>query len=411
MLFINLVLWSATSLRCSSRVIETVVNFFNILVDCPSWFSGRFWLLRLGLYKLTRAKEKASDWVWIIDHTIQIGTEKCLLILGIRLSDLSYPNMCLSHEDVEPILLHPVKKSNGDVVYQQLKEAAEKTGIPREIISDKGSDLSAGINKFCQEHRETCSIYDIKHKIACLLKKQLNDDLVWKDFTRLCNETKRAIQQTELAYLCPPNQKTKSRYMNIDILLVWGRNMLTYYDSYKSKEDSDNKQKLYEELGWISEFRQELDEWDEILKVVKVVEDTIKKEGYFNGCHEKLEAKLFSEIKSEIANKFCTKLLTFVKEEESKAQLDERLLGSSEIIESVFGKLKRVESDQGKSGFTNLLLSIGAMVSTTTREVVKKALETVSTKQVLEWYKKYIGESVQSKRKKAFSFKKPVEQN
>ena len=39
------------------------------------------WLLRLGYYKLTllcppKPKEKASDWVWIIDHTVQIGIEK-----------------------------------------------------------------------------------------------------------------------------------------------------------------------------------------------------------------------------------------------------------------------------------------------------------------------------------------------
>jgi hypothetical protein len=26
--------------------------------------------------------------VWIIDHTVQLGKEKCLLILGVRLSHL-----------------------------------------------------------------------------------------------------------------------------------------------------------------------------------------------------------------------------------------------------------------------------------------------------------------------------------
>jgi len=33
-----------------------------------------------------------------------------------------------------------------------------------------------------------------------------------------------------------------------------------------------------------------------------------------------------------------------------------KLLGSSEIIESVFGKLKRIEGDQEKSGFTGNVL-------------------------------------------------------
>ena len=55
-----------------------------------------------------RPKQQAEDWVWIIDHTVQSGVEKCLLVLGVRLSDLTAPNFILNHEDVEPIALYPV---------------------------------------------------------------------------------------------------------------------------------------------------------------------------------------------------------------------------------------------------------------------------------------------------------------
>ena len=191
-------LTSATSLRCASRVINTVLVFFNFSVDCPTWFTGRLWLLRLGYYKLMRKKEKASDWVWIADHTVQIGQEKCLVILGVSLSKLPCPNRCLSHEDVEPIVVVPVQKSNGKIVYEQLKETAEKTGIPREIISDKGTDLNAGIKQYCEEH--TIAIYDIKHKSASLLKKELSNDEKWQEVIKLSNKSKKAIQQT--AALC-----------------------------------------------------------------------------------------------------------------------------------------------------------------------------------------------------------------
>ena len=33
--------------------------------------------------------------------------------------------------------------------------ATEKTGVPREIIADHGSDLKLGIEKFCNQHKET----------------------------------------------------------------------------------------------------------------------------------------------------------------------------------------------------------------------------------------------------------------
>ena len=42
-------------------------------------------MLRLGLYELQRAKEQASDWVFIVDATIGVGEHKALVILGVRL--------------------------------------------------------------------------------------------------------------------------------------------------------------------------------------------------------------------------------------------------------------------------------------------------------------------------------------
>ena len=59
----------------------------------------------------------ANDWIWIVDHSVQWGKEKCLAILGIRQSQLPAAETILCHEDVEPLALFPVTKSNGDVVY------------------------------------------------------------------------------------------------------------------------------------------------------------------------------------------------------------------------------------------------------------------------------------------------------
>jgi hypothetical protein len=100
-------------------------------------------------------------------------------------------------------------ESNGEIVWQQLEETAEKTGIPREIIGDQGSDLASGIKKFCQNHPETCYIYDIKHKTAAVLKHELENDEKWLEFTKLAAKTKTQVQQTSLASLSPPNQRTK----------------------------------------------------------------------------------------------------------------------------------------------------------------------------------------------------------
>ena len=104
-LFIDLVLSDATSLRGASRAAKRVISSLQLPLDVPQWHTGRLWLLRLGYYKLTRPKEQADDWVWIVDHTVQIGAEKCFVILGVRLSDLPPTGQCLSHRDVELIAL------------------------------------------------------------------------------------------------------------------------------------------------------------------------------------------------------------------------------------------------------------------------------------------------------------------
>jgi len=116
---VSLVLSAATSVRGASRVLALSLSLVQRPWAVPSWCTGRLWRLRLGYDKLTRPKQQAADGVWIVAHTRQLGAEKSLVILGIRLRALPPPGQCRHHEDVEPVSLFPVKKSNGAVVYQQ----------------------------------------------------------------------------------------------------------------------------------------------------------------------------------------------------------------------------------------------------------------------------------------------------
>ena len=117
----------------------------------PHFTTVRFWLLRLGYHKLHRPKEQASDWVWIIDHSNQIGQEKCFVILGVRISQLPPPGreFPLRLSQMEPIELEPVTVSDKEVVYRQLEANVAKTGVPRAIINDHGGDLAGGVELFC----------------------------------------------------------------------------------------------------------------------------------------------------------------------------------------------------------------------------------------------------------------------
>jgi hypothetical protein len=199
--------------------------------------------------------------------------------------------------------------------------------------------------------------------------------------------------------------------MNIDILIQWGLKILAFLVQQQTEASNKfNYDQLYGKLGWIMTFREELKEWEDLLQIISTTESFVRKNGLYSDCHLELKDLMAFMAHTERNKKVREQLLAFVLEESLKAKPKERLLGSSEVIESVFGKLKRLEHDQAKSGFTSLLLSIAAMVSTTTKDVVEKALKTVPTKEIYGWCKKNIGQSVQSMRKEVFSSQDKTEQ-
>ena len=66
--------------------------------------------MRLGCDQLRRPKERATDWIWFIDHTVQIGPQKVLLILGIRERDLPVDRP-LQLADLDSIALVPTRRT------------------------------------------------------------------------------------------------------------------------------------------------------------------------------------------------------------------------------------------------------------------------------------------------------------
>ncbi len=395
---------SAISLRGSARVLSLVNNVLQQpLETVPSWFSIRLWLLRLGHYKLMRPKQIADDWCWIVDHTIQLGKTKCLLILGIRLSELP-KGRSLTYQDIEPIDLLPVESSTGEVVWEQLDKTALKTGVPRAIVSDYGSDLKLGIEKFCADKSACVSLYDIKHKTACLLKAQLGKDEEWRLFTEQAAQTKNQLQQTVLSHLKPPNQRSKARYMNIDVLLNWGAETLEIIKSNEDYTEAEEKQQV--KLEWLNNHPGKLEEWNELLQVVTLTEQEVRLEGITINGHQVLKAQFqekLPHLKHASAIALKENLIDFVRMQGSVCKKGERLLGSSEIIESVFGKQKHLERDYAKEGFTSLILGIGAFVGEMTIDTVKEALVYTPVKTIVKWCKEELGETLQSKKVEAYS--------
>jgi hypothetical protein len=403
-LFVLFVLFAGAALRCAARIFQLLEQQLNLSLGLPHWSTGRLWLLRLGYYKLTRAKEWAKDWVWLIDHSQQIGKEKVLVVLGVRLSQLPPQGQCLRYEDLELIDLIPVRQSSKQIVDEQLEANVSRTGVPRAIIRDDGGDLTGGAKLFCERHPETCHVYDVKHKTATLLKRRLKGDERWKAFTGRAAQIKTQLQLTDVAFLVPPNQRSKGRYMNLEELVGWGRSTLEILDRPPASVlEYCPALRLEQQFGWLRDYREALAEWSEALALTHAAEQFVRTQGLYRGAASDLSPILEACVQSEHGRLLRDELIDFVDDESSKARPGERLPGSTEILESSFGKLKSLERDQCKSGFTGLLLSLGAIVSTTTSDVIRKAMEHTNTKDVISWCREKLGVTVQSKRRYAYN--------
>jgi hypothetical protein len=371
----------------------------------PHFTTVRFWLLRLAYHKLHRPKEQADDWVWITDHSNQLGQEKCFVILGARLSQLPPPGpdfpLCLSQ--MEPIELEPVWVSDKEVVYRQLEANIAKTGVPRAIIDDQGGDLAGGVQLFCRAHPETIEIYDASHKAACLLKARLERDEQWKAFAAKAGQTKCSTQQTEWAFLIPPSQRIKARYMNLEPLITWAVNTLAILDKPGPEVlRYGTKERLEEKLGWLRQFRARLRDWSEMAQTIDAVLHFVRTQGLYRGAAKELRKRLRKLPVGVSAAGLRDDLVRFVVEQTKPLKPGERIPGTSEVIESAFGKFKNLERDQAKGGFTGLLLALAACVAERTQEVVHEALQKTKTKEVLGWFRTKLGETVGSKRRIAY---------
>jgi len=371
----------------------------------PHYTTVRLWLLRVGLHKLNRPKERASDWVWIMDHSNQIGKEKCLVILGVRVSVLPPPgeDYPLRLEQMEPIELEPVTVSDKEVVYRQLEASAKKCGVPRAIIDDHGGDVAGGVELFRRAHPETIEIYDVTHKAACLLKARLENDEQWKKFAAKAGQTKCNIQQTELAFLVPPSQRSKARFMNLGTLIAWGARTLAIVDDPGPEVlQHATRERLEEKLGWLRQFRELLRSWSEMELTIDVTVDFVRTQGLYRGAARDLKKRLGKLSVGQSARELGEDLARFVADQARQLRPGERLPACSEVIESCFGKFKSLEREQAKGGFTGLLLALAACVAERTQSVVHEALQRTKTEDVIAWIQTRLGATVGSKRRIAY---------
>lgn len=378
----------------------------------PSFSSVRKWLGRVGLYELQRKKEYRQDWLFIIDLTLELGSSKGLVILGVSQQHLVEQVLpqerALEHRDVELLALEVMQSTQGKLIEEKLEELTKQVGQPVQILSDHGSDLKKGIELYQQKHQEVIYTYDVTHGMALLLKHELATDERYQSFLQQCHQCRQQLQQTELAFLLPPAQRSQCRYFNVEKLINWARKLLdapweTLVELVPTLEPVPLTQRLKDKLGWLIDYQEELDSWAQMVNLTRTLETQLKLCGLNRKSLSIFEQQhLATGINSRL-ELFQQQILDYLATESSRIQQGQTLLATSDVIESLFGKYKHFSSRCPLKEMGQMLLTIPLSTMTLTASVVKQALETVRGLDLQAWSAQVFGQSLLSKRKTLFS--------
>ena len=414
------------SFHACCRVIALLKPELSAFNFVPTNNTIQSWVLRIGLYELSRPVELADDWVIILDHTCQLGPHKCLIVLGIRQSHWATLSRPLVLQDLSVLMIRVVTSSTGLLVQQQLLEVQARIGTIAAIVSDQGADLVCGSKLFANQQTDVSPgdaiqlfdsndlavagrvkplvLKDFSHASSHLLKAHLEEDRQWHEFLSLCGRTQPKVKQTIWGALAPPTQKVKGRYMNIGEVIRWGQMMGDLLRGFAGTlPEGIDRSMLRQKYGWVESYAESLKAWHEIdilreqsLQVVRVL-------GYSNTLVDAIRSGQRAYRNYESSHKMATALLDLAREQCRDIPEGVSYPGSSEVIESVIGKYKQSQDQHSRGGFTKMLLAIGASVVEVTENVVVESLTAVREMDVRKWTKNALGTTLSSMRRLAFT--------
>ena len=161
----------------------------------------------------------------IIDASVQMSEQKCVIVFGCRECDLP-KNRPLR---LEVLAVRVVSKLNSTKITQILQDVTNVIGTITSICSDRGSDIIRGVKDFQVQSPQTRHTYDTAHRIANFLQAILEKNAKWVKFREHVTQARRKMlafarsrfqkkifrKKTKILYLADrcPNRLANSEYV------------------------------------------------------------------------------------------------------------------------------------------------------------------------------------------------------
>jgi len=374
-LAIFIVVHANGSLRCAAKTVGFVARLLGWEFGTPSHTSVRRWVMRCGHFQLQQAAQLSGNYVALLDESIQIGREKLLLLLGVKIEAGHSHCQPLRTDDVAVLGLEVQSSWTGKEVAGFLTRNLNR--LPQiniiHFITDGGNNLAKALSI-----KGFDVVSDCTHVLMNAVKKLLSTDTVLRQLHADVGQLRRRLILTEFGYLLPPSLRDKDRFIRIFTLGRWiGR-----IDRWWPKLPETARQ----HLAFLERARPRVQCMNELRAVVEQAATILKGSGlstttrhlwmdYVNSCRQKPER----------APEVDTLLDTITAYFNNHAELIDRhgrLLCCTDIIESTFGRYK---NKGGTPTISADVLAIPLYSVEIAPEFVKQALLQTPYKVVHEW--------------------------
>jgi hypothetical protein len=364
------------SLRSCCYVLTCLNRSLGLDEKIPGHTSLRNWLCKCGLKRLEEASNEIGNYVVWADESISFGSEKILLILGIRESRIP-KDRSLNHSDVEVLYTGVSKEWKGEQIAKELAKIAVNKSI-KYVVSDEGNNLKKAYKLLEIKHIEDCT-----HILANHLKKLYAKDKGFLGFSKLIGKLRKKwnLSKDNSEYM-PPMMRGKMRFANIFPCVNWAKKMLDKMENLPVE--------VQKEVTFLKEEQELITSLVQAESIFKTVCESLKNQGFGLIQQRSILDKL-SAIEAQTPKGLAPRAIKLMENTKgylgnlamkSKEIAEDFLLCSSDIIEGYFGKFKAKINSNSRSGLTEFIFTIATFGKHFSVDETKKALENIKCKQL-----------------------------
>lgn len=336
----------------------------------------REWVLKQSCYELETPKTWLNSPAVIIDETAGMGQEKGLCVLGVDIEKWKAEGGSLRFQDVQILSLQSKNTWKSEDISEVLKEVEKKIEKPiKYVVSDKGASIIKGAKIKGVKHVADCS-----HYMANCVERYYSKAEWFISFQKEVGQLRQKLVNGKHSSMMLPSIRTKGRYMNLFAITKWLKKSYKYWQAFNEEQ----KALLY----FIQEKKCFLEELITMVDLIREISKHLKCNG-LNNISLSLIEKEFDKVLNKTKN-----IVQFQKDMQEYGQKildtlpeESPILCCSDIIESIFGRLKYRNNKANMQGFSMDFLSTVLFCGKLDKHKVLKAMESFPFRRVKSFFK------------------------